>query len=221
MLKSTKERERQYRNNTIKEFRNAQQGNQDLRKYINSNWSPKVRGICDKIIDIVQRLTQPRPEPVNRKKREFDEHNKPVEIPENNPDLSLDKESEELRERPEPKPMVKQLQQQIHELSEVERSNIAVFGASLPGSIRNVVQGFVGNSIVISYDPRGPVDQTLVTGPHNMDSSLGIEQNAEKRSLQEGGVSAEVEEADQEEGLISNPGPSDLHNPFKMEPTPN
>ncbi|MGD9152732.1 MAG: hypothetical protein PVG30_03625 [Gammaproteobacteria bacterium] len=206
--------ERQDRKNTAKKFKNAQQGNQDLRKYINSNWSPKVRGICDRIIDIVQRLTQPRPEPGNRKKRELDENNNPIVIPENNPDWSLDQESEELRKRPDLKPMVKQLQQQIHELSEVERSNIAAFGASLPGSIRNVVQGFVGNSIVISYDPRGPVDQTLATGPHRIDSSLGIEQNAEKRSLQEGGVPTEVEEADQEEGLFSNP------NPYKMEPTP-
>lgn len=212
--------ERQNRDSTALEFRNSQKGNQDWRKSINSNWSPKVVAICDMIIDMVQRLTQPRPEPVDRKKRELDEHDKAVETPENNPNVSLDQESEELRKRPELKPMVVQLQQQIRELSEVERSNIAAFGASLPGSIRNVVQGFIGNGIVISYDPRGSADQTLAAGPHNMDSSLGIERNAEKRSLQEGGVSAEVEEADQEEGLISNPGSCALPNPFKMKPTP-
>jgi len=213
--------EQQNREITTQEFRSAQWGNyQDLRKSINPNWSSRVVGVCNILVDIVRRLTQPRPEPGNQKKHELDNPNTVVETPKNNPDLSLDKEAEELRKDPVIKPMLRQLQQQIkglnnEELSEAQRAIANAFGAYLPGAIRRIVQEFIGNCLAVSYDYCGHSDFALANGSH-MNGEIGAKKNFEVHGIQEGGVPVEVEESDQEEGLISTPcgAPKAL----KMEP---
>jgi len=213
--------EQQNRASITEDFRNVQPGNyHDLRRFIKPNWSSEAVDVFNIIVDIVQRLTQPRPAPGNQNKRELDKHNDAVEVPENTPSLSLDQESEDLYKNPEIKPMLKKLQQkrqklESNELTEVQRAVANTFGAYLPGAIPRIVQNFIGN-LSISYDPQGHNDQALGNGSH-IAGEIGADKNFKLRGIQEGGVSVEVEASDERDGLIGNPSSP---NPLKTKPTP-
>jgi len=203
-LSEAQQRERLRRSMVASRFNRAQQGShQDLHRKIDQRWSPRVQDICNTLINISQRLNRPRPELNNQKKRADQPDS--VQTPQNKPNSPRN-----VIGRAE----LQQVQKEIHELSDAERGNIALFGASLPGSIRNVVQQFVtGNSKGSANFSNLASDNELIGGPRNMDDSLSFKAKTEMRSLAEGGQAPEVELADQRDLGLSNP--------CKMELTPN
>lgn len=212
--------EQKNREDTAQKFVNAQKGYHNWHNSIDS-MSPKVRGVFETIIDIVglMPLRPVRPEPGSQKKRKFDDEsneNEIVKIPENKPDLSFDQEVEELDKNPQIRPKLEELIEKMqslspHELTELQKAILATEGECIPGAVLKVVLAYNGSGWGISYDNMGAADLASMNGH----VSNVARKNYEERSFEEGGVSAEVAEADEEEGLFTRPA-----DPLKAKPTP-